>query len=193
MNAIALCVLMIGQAPPTADESRLLKQIDEFRTRRLAEYDATIEKATNSRSRSKLKNARKEFEKTGVIETLYPTDFVTGRIGYLSGGYANASNRYAPDNSFRVSQVIDPLSMIVESPDDYTGRTLDNFARNLKSVRFFVYGVSTKDVIDKSFVRLPQLFEVIGTKTYTTVIGGSSTIYEIRPFPIQDIESFLKP
>jgi len=192
MNAIMLSMLLIGQSLPTADQTRFIEYMTEFRARRLKEYDALIEKTADRKTRNQLKNDRNVFESSGMIETLYPGGFKAGRIGPLSGGWGNANDRNAPDNLFRVSQVLDSSNLIVETPDNYTGRALDNSALSYKRQRFFVSGVPTKDVTDKSFVKLDQLFEVTGTKTYTTVIGGSSTIYEIKPFPIQDYRASLK-
>jgi len=111
-----------------------------------------------------------------------------GDIGRLSG------NSTEGGNSFRVLQVLDDENMLITTS---RGQLSDTFVtesgENLisKEVTVWVSGVPTEGIVDDSFVRLSQLFEVKGTKKYDSNAGGSAVL-EIAPFSIQDQETLKK-
>jgi hypothetical protein len=47
-----------------------------------------------------------------------------------------------------------------------------------------VEGISTRGLVDDKPIELNDVFEVVGTETYQTVIGGSKTVFVIRPLDL---------
>jgi hypothetical protein len=65
----------------------------------------------------------------------------------------------------RVVQVIDANSMTCKVKGDLC----------------WVDGISTAGITDDSLADLDGAFEVVGTKSYTTAIGGSNTVWQLSP------------
>ena len=72
----------------------------------------------------------------------------------------------------------------------------DNSFRSelLNETPVWVSGVPTERLVDgRSLDTTGFLFEVIGTKRYVTVLGSTSTVFELRPLSQAKLEALLEP
>ena len=92
-----------------------------------------------------------------------------GRIGYI--GTAELPG------VAKILQIIDSRSMLLE-PYSFA-------ADHPKAV--MVRGVATSGHVDDGYISITKMLKVIGTIQYTTVIGGSRTVFVLEPF---DVEPF---
>lgn len=119
---------------------------------------------------------------------LYLWDLAVGDIGRLAGGLPSSDD--PRENRFQVLQVVDDDSMLIQSHGKgYTGNAANVAIRRVQKTAW-VSGVSTAGITDDEYIPLSQVFEVKGTKRYQTALGGSSTVFELRPFAIQDTMAF---
>lgn len=124
-----------------------------------------------------------------VVPYLDPSDMKTDQLGFLMGGASTDPKESG--HVFIARQVIDEQTMLVEPFGHFAHPvTLDVYF--LKKDPVLIVGVSTKDLTDGKTVHLPQLFECLGTETYPTVIGGSNTVFAVKPYQISDYEQLNK-
>ena len=81
------------------------------------------------------------------------------------------------ETEVRVFQVSGPSEMIVELRETYGERG----PYKQKMHHFWVSNVPTAGLVDNKTIKLGQLFDVVGTKTYMTVAGANRTIYKLSP------------
>ena len=96
-----------------------------------------------------------------------------GAIGRIS------ASMFGRQPIHKVTQVIDGQNMLIKS----TG-----WARPW--LDFWVKGVLTKDIVDGETLTIPGVFEITGTRTYETVLGGSKTVFVLEPV---DLTPYLRP
>ena len=82
------------------------------------------------------------------------------------------------DTSMWVVQIIDKSTVLVK-PNERM------------DVCFWMSGIPTKELVDDSHMTRNEIFEVVGTKKYTTVMGGSSTLFELSPYKISDPAEYI--
>ncbi|HYG67620.1 MAG TPA: hypothetical protein VD838_08175 [Anaeromyxobacteraceae bacterium] len=82
----------------------------------------------------------------------------------------------AGDGLMRVAQVAGPDAVLLRY-----GTDIDGSARLA-----WVDGIDASGAADGGYLTLPQVFEVIGTKTYPTAIGGQATVLHARPVRLPD-------
>lgn len=81
----------------------------------------------------------------------------------------------------RVAQVIDKSHARVS----YGGER-DN------DTTVWISGTDTTDFADDATIKLDYVWEVTGTKTYTTVLGSSKTIFVLEPFDLKRLVPYIK-
>lgn len=95
-----------------------------------------------------------------------------GKIGVLEYGVG----------SYRVRALVEQVSGPKEM---YVRQVLFVDGENKGSGnRLLVRGVSIKGIADNTMVPMPQVFEVVDTHTYTTVEGGTNTVFIIEPIDL---------
>lgn len=118
--------------------------------------------------RAKLKAAEQEANR--MFEQMLPiidaSKLSRGQAGFL--GYSE----YEPAD-IRVLQVLGPTSFLAK-----VGRET-----------ILIKEVSTEDVTDDKFVTLPRPVLVLGTERYSTVAGGTNTVFAVR---LLSRDEFLK-
>ncbi len=82
--------------------------------------------------------------------------------------------RWHPRQIFTVSQVIDENNMLVRRG----------------SATFWFEGFSTEGLVDDSTISATMTTVVAGTKKYTTVLGGSRTVFVFKPI---DVSPYVEP
>lgn len=101
--------------------------------------------------------------KTIAAPRLNPQTFRTGQIG--------------PIREFEVRQVTEPNKMLV----------------SIAGGICFLEGVSTADIADGQSISPSGWFRVCQTETYTTVAGGTKTVYVLKPCPNTDLPKVTAP
>lgn len=85
--------------------------------------------------------------------------------------------RFGDKNYLKVFQIVDASNMIAEIKLPYlAGSVWTN-----KEATVWISGISTAGLTDGKRCSFKVVFEVCGTKTYATALGGSKTIFELRP------------
>lgn len=151
----------------SADEADMKAKAQQYfdvanghRLARLALIRQRLDELKKSRIRNKLqieKELRAEAERLEDIDSMLPPaieSLTVGNIGTL-GKYR-----------IKVKQIAGPGSMMAE----------------LDEKDFWVEGISTAGFADGDFATMKSdlVFEVSGTKTYTTVLGGTRTIMKVE-------------
>ena len=107
-----------------------------------------------------------------------------GQAAYLGG-----------DNSLRAEQIIDSRNMIAKLTFGYYREIDQSAARNpgfLTSIPYtgpyipidtFVWlkDIDTSGVVDGQKIKIDGALKVTGTKTYKTMLGGTSTVFVLEP------------
>ena len=150
----------------TTDSKGMTYPSKEIKAEEVAKAEAELGKID-----TKLQLMKKgELWDYGVLET----PLKIGGFGRLQLGRAN------------VFQVIDSNHVILKS--GYTSQTIPRTFDEFLVMAHF----DTKGLTDGAGVDLPEVFEIFGTTTYSTAIGGSNTIFEIRPLDTKPIENLLE-
>ena len=76
----------------------------------------------------------------------------------------------------RVQQVLGPRDCLIEVPGVGT---------------VWLTGYGTGRIVDDANIHPPGRWAIIGPETYTTVLGGSRTVWRLLPF--SDIDAELQP
>jgi hypothetical protein len=92
---------------------------------------------------------------------LDPDAFAKGQTGKVS--YWN----------FKVSEIVDEKNMILALGSKH---------------RIWVEGYPTSDLVDGQAVRIVDYVEILGTKSYATVVGSKATVWIIKPLPKEETE-----
>jgi len=184
------------------DEHRLVAAMEFYSTSAIPELEKALQdnkdryrrgrisKQVFKNATTNLKKKISVFKKTPKQMPLLNTwDLKTGAIGVLVCGISSTEDNV--NNHFEILQVVDAKNMIITTR---TGIAVDiaNYAVANKELSIWVTGTFTEGLTDGEFVHLKKIFEVIGTRRYRTAIGGTKTIVEISPFPIQDVIAFRK-
>ncbi len=99
-----------------------------------------------------------------------------GQVGILQPQYIPKEEKQSYSWYIDVIQIINDQEMIVER------REPQETGFRPHETTLWLKGFSTTTLTDKSFFHPEQIYQVTGTKRYTTVIGGSNTILLIEPF-----------
>jgi hypothetical protein len=107
---------------------------------------------------------------------------------------------YPGEPSVNVAQVIDGTTMLVRvyygggmTPRVGANGRYSGFQRVEPSeIVLMVKGVSTAGATDGKGFPLPQVFEVSGTEKYKTAIGGSNTVFVVKPLDTEKVETYIR-
>lgn len=123
-----------------------------------------------------------------AFPSISPSFPIEGQIGRMSDRYKFPENDfgwYAAE--YKVSQVISANEMLVAvGSEGY---------REVGPNQFILkFCVSTKGLVDEKELKdgLPGVFVVTGTETYKTAIGGSNTVWVLKPFDIKKAAELLQ-
>ena len=143
--------------------------------------------ANDLQTRDRLKQLVAEFtDDTIEPRSLLPWAFEPGQIGHLKGGWIGNSGT----DSFKVMEIIDEDTMIVESSKNIT-LDIAGFGIFPKPVQFLVSKRSTDGITNDTVQRLDEVFKVEGTVEHPYYVG--QRLFEIQPYgPIDDEALFLK-
>jgi hypothetical protein len=87
-------------------------------------------------------------------------------------------------NKIRVSQIIDTKTMRAELVDPRVGVN--------KRINVMVRGMSTSGMVDDQTFACDTVFEVTGTETYNTAIGGTQTVFVLKPLDTDPIVELIQ-
>jgi hypothetical protein len=87
-------------------------------------------------------------------------------------------------NKIRVSQIIDAKTMRAELVDPRVGVN--------KRINVMVRGMSTSGMVDDQTFACETVFEVTGTETYNTAIGGTQTVFVLKPLDTDPIVELIQ-
>jgi hypothetical protein len=87
-------------------------------------------------------------------------------------------------NKIRVSQIIDAKTMRAELVDPRVGVN--------KRINVMVRGMSTSGMVDDQTFACDTVFEVTGTETYNTAIGGTQTVFVLKPLDTDPIVELIQ-
>lgn len=204
--ATAAVAMLAGRLAWSADPPSLTKDEQRLADAAIRQVDVAVElkqahaarlRAIGANVRVHEVEIRKLHRNPPTIPFLYLWKLRIGRIGRLTGNLTSGDDK--EQNHYKVVQIIDGQNMLIEGHDGDVSLkisdevTLPQYVRGEALV--WVSGVSTEGIVDDSYTKLGQVFEVIGTKQYQTALG-SKTVFEISPFPIQDTAAFrarIKP
>lgn len=164
-------------------EKALLDKRDRYRQGRISKQ---IFKNDMAYLKRKLSVFTKQPKQMPLLNTW---DLKTGAIGVLVCGISSTEDN--DNNRFEILQVVDAKNMIITTLAGIAVTTA-NYAAANKEMSIWVTGTSTEGLTDGEFFQLNRIYEVKGTRQYRTAIGGTKTIVEISPFPIQDVNAFRK-
>lgn len=121
--------------------------------------------------KNKLRELKDKLRKTyeDPSPCLNMRDLEVGQVGFM--GFP--SYDFAPS---KVVQVLGPDSMLVSCID----------------LTFLVQDYPTGGIVDGKTVVLDRPVEVMGTKTYPTALGGSNTVYVLRPVSQAEYDEAMK-
>jgi len=186
--AFLLIVFCADQTKLTRDEQRLADAMQRYADKlvKLLEDEIADDRARGRHDVARSLQARLKQVKDNPhqMPRLYLWSLKVGDIGRLAGGLSSTSDQ--TENRFQVLQVVDENNMLIQSHDK--GVIINGAGMTVWRVRktVWVSGVKTDGIVDDAWVAFPQVFEVKKTRRYGTALGGSSTVFELSPFPIQD-------
>ena len=204
MKSLSFLLLLLFAIPSlaedlTTDETRLKETMARNHAESLALIDAeiadcrrVIKESINIEQRKnvtlKLTEQITARKRATQLPWMPPMIFLSqlkiGQVGYMTGG--NVSAKRGDDRVFRVVQVVDNDSMFIRCSDGwYTDHC--GAVREIVKTTVLVSGINTAAIIDDSNVEMKQLFEVTGTNR-----NGGKTIFELKPFRIQNIDAVIE-
>lgn len=149
-----------------------------------------------------VKNADKNLTETKsrLEKYKYGTEFYYGVLNYPPkiGDFGKV---YHDETIVNVQQVIDKNTMLIrvfytiDGGVKIIGKPGNQVARDTfqtKEIILMVQSFPTKGATDGAGFDLPQVFEVTNTKTYSTALGGSNTVFVIEPMDTRKVEEYLK-
>lgn len=99
-----------------------------------------------------------------------------------------------PRTAVHVDQIVSDREMLVRCFFPVRVSTVRNFRAEgetvVQPVTFLVRGIATKDVHEGADLKLPQVFEISGRHTYTTVAGRRQNAWVLREFDLGAIGRF---
>lgn len=99
-----------------------------------------------------------------------------GGLNLVTGNLA-VGNVLRGNESLQVSQVID------------SGNVLAGWGR---ASALWITDFDSRELSDRSSIKLPQFIEVVGTKTYQTIIGDDQTVFVVRRFNIEQAKQLWR-
>lgn len=194
MHMLPLLLLVaIGQ---TSDE-RMAALVEagnaakELRVKQMAAGIASVGRVTRkgetrAQRAARIRQLREEYEAFKASKDFYAPalefPLKTGSIGRLQSP------------SVKVLQVVGPTEMLGYVFWSYNPVVIGNRAITREPNRVLVWflGIDTAGVADDSAQQMTAVYEVTGTKSYSTAAGASSTVFVLRPFDRKVLDEYLK-
>lgn len=196
VTCVAIFLLSVLPVAFGSGEAAYREAPDEHRSWYVAEYRKALEQVESAIKRTRVRKQREELEliRDALLEndpvflpSLVSADglpqFKTGRIGKLNSEADGI-------DKLTVFQVVEDGVLLVEPTYSVAGVKRDFVTGRLrragsyeKGDLFFLSGVDTTDITDGDRLSIDAAFIVAGTKTYTTALGGSNTVFQLESLP----------
>jgi hypothetical protein len=82
----------------------------------------------------------------------------------------------------RIGEIPEDVVNVVQVADE--GELLCKVIGRQRDVYFWISEYPTRGIVDDQTIKPKGLFEVLGTKRYSTATGSTNTVWHLRPFPL---------